>query len=86
VGWHSLEEKSESTKANTAAREDAHRALAAAATQALAKDTQEPLKRFLMNKANSVSYRAGAAPAEVAFDEGQRSLALQILKLAGEIK
>jgi len=85
MGWHNLEDTKKTSSPEKAAREDAYRVLAAAASKALSGDSQEPLNKFLRSKANSISYRAGATPAEVAFEEGQRSLALQILKLAGEI-
>lgn len=85
MGWYNLENTKKASSEEKSAREDAYRVLAAAASKALAGGAQEPLNKFLRNKANSISYRAGATSAEVAFEEGQRSLALQILKLAGEI-
>jgi len=62
------------------------RALTNAVRTAISADKQKPFKEFLLQKANAISFRPGADPSEVAFREGQRSLALQLLKLAGEIK
>lgn len=60
-------------------------ALEKACIQALKGANQQPLKAMLKARAHSMSYRPGITPEQVAFDEGQRSLALQILKLAGEL-
>jgi hypothetical protein len=84
VSWSDLEPKPlEAAKAQNYQTET--EALAKACVRALAKDTQMPLRLFLQAKANSVSFRPGIPAEDVAFREGQRSLALQLLKLAGEI-
>lgn len=85
MAWSEFDPKPEKTEEMKSQREDAYRVLATAASKAVSVDGQEPLKKFLVGKANGISYRPGAQPAEVAFEEGQRSLALQILKLAGEV-
>lgn len=63
-----------------------HDALMSAAVRALDGSNQAPLKAYLEARANSISFRPGIPAEEVAFREGQRSLALQLLKLAGEIQ
>lgn len=85
MGWSDLDKGAEASEETQKQREDAYRVLATSAAQAVGAKGQEPFKKFLLTKAHGVSYRPGAQPAEVAFDEGQRSLALQILKLSGEI-
>lgn len=87
MGWSDL--NSGEATAKQAEYSDEHkeavRALGIAAKKALASDQQTPLKNFLLTKAHTVSFRPSATSEEVAFLEGQRSLALQLLKLAGEI-
>lgn len=87
MGWNDLNTGEATTK--QAEYSDEHketvRALGTAAKKACGGDQQRPLRDFLLTKAHTVSFRPSASSEEVAFLEGQRSLALQILKLAGEI-
>lgn len=73
-----LQERAEADKSRVVALEKA-------CIQALKGANQAPLRQMLAAKAHSVSYRPGVPAEQVAFDEGQRSIALQILKLAGEL-
>lgn len=84
MAWSELDAKVDTTSQDNA--KAVMDALAQACTRAIVKDGQGPLKAFLMDKAHSISYRPGIPAEEVAFREGQRSLALQLLKLAGESK
>lgn len=88
MGWQNLESSDATDR--QAEQSDKHKeaikALGIAARKAVDGEQQTPLKNFLMTKAHSVSFRPSVSSEEVAFLEGQRSLALQILKLAGEIK
>ena len=86
MGWDELDGKPKQGKEEheTRAQEEI-RALGLACREALKGDNQSPLKRYLLSRAHSVSYRPSMTDSEVAFHEGQRSLALQILKSAGEI-
>ena len=86
MGWNELNDKPEQGKdAHDKKARDEIRALGIACREALKGDNQSPLKRMLLGRAHSVSYRPSMTDSEVAFHEGQRSLALQILKAAGEI-
>jgi hypothetical protein len=87
MGWHELEGRNakEEKQNHHEKQEESIRALRTAARGAVSSDKQRPLKDFLLTKAHVVSYSPNVSPADVAFYEGQRSMALQILKLAGEI-
>ncbi len=87
MGWHDLEGEGarEQKQEQHDKQEESIRALRTAARGGVSGDKQKPLKDFLMSKAHAVSYSPNAAPGDVAFSEGQRSMALQILKLAGEV-
>ncbi len=87
MGWGDLEGEGakEQQREQHDKQEESLRALRTAARTAVSSDKQKPLKDFLMTKAHVVSYSPNAVPGDVAFFEGQRSMALQILKLAGEI-
>ena len=87
MGWHDLEGQNaqEEKRQHEERQEESIRALRTAARKAVGDGSQAPLKEYLMTKAHTVSYSPSAAPGDVAFYEGQRSMALQILKLAGEI-
>lgn len=84
MAWSDLEKKPPTAEKEKLAEE--HRALGAAVKATIGNSQYAPLKDFLMGKAHTVSFYPGVDPADVAFREGQRSLALQLLKLAGEIK
>lgn len=88
MGWHNLEstDATERQAEQSDKHKEALRALGIAARKAVDGDQQTPLKNYLMTKAHTVSFRPSVSSEEVAFLEGQRSLALQILKLAGEIQ
>jgi len=87
VGWSEFDPKDREEKrdAQSEKHQEHLRALGTAAKRGIAGEKQDVLLRFLQSRANSVSYRPGASAEEVAFNEGQRSLALQLLKLAGEV-
>lgn len=85
MAWSDLDKPTEKPDDNGKHAEEM-RALGTAAKKAFAVDDQRPLRDFLLARAHTVSFRPGVDPADVAFREGQRSLALQLLKLAGEVK
>lgn len=84
MGWHELE-ANRADELPDKRDEDKLRAIGAAAKATIGNDKYAPLRDFLMQKAHAVSYRPGMNRDDVSFHEGQRSLALQLLKLAGEI-
>ena len=84
MGWSDFDKREQAPEA--ALTEETMRALGTAAKKAIAVDAQRPLRDFLLGKAHAVSYRPGMNRDDISFYEGQRSLALQLLKLAGEIK
>lgn len=88
MGWSDLNSGEATSKQAEYSDEhkEAVRALGVAAKKAISADQQTPLKNFLLSRAHGVSFRPSASSEEVAFNEGQRSLALQLLKLAGEIQ
>jgi hypothetical protein len=85
VAWSELDKKNDAQPEKENATAEL-RALANAVRAAVSADKQKPFREFLLQRAHAVSFRPGVEASEVAFREGQRSLALQILKLAGEIK
>lgn len=84
MGWSELTGREDQQERAQQERERMA-ALEKACIQALKGRNQAPLRQLLFRKAQGVSYRPGAPAEQVAFDEGQRSMALQILKLAGEL-
>lgn len=84
MAWSELDKHPQTADKDKLAEE--HRALGAAVKATIGNEQYAPLKDFLMNKAHTVSFYPGVDPSDVAFREGQRSLALQLLKLAGVIK
>ena len=87
MGWNELEgaNAKEEKQTHHEKQEESIRALRTASRTAVSGDKQKPLREYLLTKAHAVSYSPNAASGDVAFYEGQRSMALQILKLAGEV-
>jgi len=87
MGWNDLDGNNAKEEKQTRhdKQEESIRALRNSARGAVTGDNQKPLRDFLFNKAYGVSYSPNAAPGDVAFAEGQRSMALQILSLSGEL-
>lgn len=84
MGWSDFDKREQAPEA--ALNEETMRALGTAAKKGISTNAQRPLRDFLLAKAHAVSYRPGMNRDDISFYEGQRSLALQLLKLSGEIK
>lgn len=85
--WNDLDTKGDNAEAQR--MREAHAAkvneLSQAAVRALGPAQQAPLVEWLRATALSYSYASGRSAEDVAFAEGRRQLAVELLKLGGSL-